>query len=308
MRIDLSCIQKFVHSFFVYAALTGFTGSLAAQELNCEVIVNPSQIQGTNTQVFSTLENALKEFINNRKWTDAQYDTHERIRCSMNIVVKEYSDDGRFVCDLIVQSVRPVWQSSYHTPVFSFRDTEFAFNYLEYDPLELRDNIVDNNLTAVVAYYAYMIIGLDMDTLSPQGGTELFRKAENIVTASQTISEKGWRAFDSTRNRYALVTDYLEEGMLTFRQFMYEYHQGGMDDFAVNPARARSNITLFLPALSAATKNNPMSAWPQLFTETKKDELVNIYTQGTQREKEEVYDILSKVNPSLNNDWSKIKM
>lgn len=301
MKINLSCI-------LIWFAFAGFTGSLAAQELNCEVVVNHSQIQGTNTQIFTTLENALKEFINNRKWTDAQYDVHERIRCSMNILVKEYSDEGRFVCELIVQSVRPVWQSSFQTPVFSFRDTEFTFNYLEYDPLELRENTVDNNLTAVIAYYAYMIIGLDMDTMSPQGGTELFRKAGNIVSTAQTMSEKGWRAFDSTRNRYALVTDYLEEGILPFRQLMYEYHKEGMDEFTINPSRARANITSFLPALNTAMQNKPMSVWPQLFTETKKDELVNIYSQATQREKEEVYDILSKINPSLSNDWNKIKM
>ncbi len=301
-------MRKPVLNILVCLALAGFTNHLAAQELNCEVVVNHSQIQGTGTQVFTTLENALKEFINNRKWTDAIYDTRERIRCSMNIQVKEYSDDGRFVCELIVQSVRPVWQSSYQSPVFSFRDTEVNFNYLEYDPLELRENTIDNNLTAVIAYYAYMIIGLDMDTMSPQGGTALFRKAGNIVSMAQTMSEKGWRAFDSTRNRYALVTDYLEEEMRPFRQFLYEYHKEGMDEFTINPSRARANITRFLPALLAATRNNPMSLWAQLFTEAKKNELVNIYSEATQREKEEVYDILSKTNPSLNSDWNKIKM
>lgn len=278
-----------------------------AQELNCNVAVNYSQIQGTNTQVFKTLEEALKGFINERRWTHAQYDVNERIRCNMNITVKEYSDDGRFVCELIVQSTRPVWQSSYSTPVFTFRDPDLDFHYMEYDPLELRENTIDNNLVAVIAYYAYMIIGFDMDTMSPLGGTELFRRAESIVTAAQMIGEKGWRAFDSNRNRYAIVTDYLDEGMRPLRQLMYDYHRKGMDEFSVNASRARVAITQVLPALPEVKKNKPMSVWPQLFTEIKKDELVNIYTSASQREKEEVYTLLSDINPSLNSEWNKIK-
>lgn len=157
-----------------------------AQELNCKLTVNYSQIQGTSTQVFTTLENALMEFINTRRWTQAQYEVNERIRCSMNLTVKEYSEaDGRWKCELIVQSTRPVWQSGYQTVVFSFKDTEVSFNYREFDPLELRDNMIDSNLTAVIAYYAYMIIGLDMDTMAPQGGTDVFRAAEDIVTAAR---------------------------------------------------------------------------------------------------------------------------
>ncbi|MDL2212724.1 DUF4835 family protein [Bacteroides sp. OttesenSCG-928-D19] len=286
----------------------GISSSKAnAQELNCNVAVNYSQVQGTNTQVFKTLEEALKGFINERKWTHAQYDTNERIRCSMNITVKGYSDDGRFECDLIVQSMRPVWQSSYTTVAFSFRDPDFSFNYLEYDPLELRDNTIDSNLTAVIAYYVYLIIGFDMDTMSPLGGTELFRRAENIVTSAQMIGEKGWRAFESSRNRHAIVSDYLDEGMRPLRELMYTYHRKGMDEMAVNASRARANITQALNELKTAKQNKPLSVIPQLFTEIKKDELVNIYSAASQREKEEVYTLLTDINPSLSNDWDKIK-
>lgn len=278
-----------------------------AQELNCNIVVNAAQIQGTNNQVFKTLEEALNSFVNERKWTHAQYSPNERIRCSMNITVKEYSDDGRFACELIVQATRPVWQSAYNTPVFVFRDPDLAFNYLEHDPLELRDNTIDNNLTAVIAYYAYMIIGMDMDTMAPMGGTELFRRAENIVTAAQMIGEKGWQAFADSRNRYALVADYLDEGMSPLRGLMYAYHRKGMDEFATNASRARSYITQSLAALTEAKQNKPMSVWPQLFTEIKKDELVNIYKAAAQREKEEVYTLLSEINASLNSEWNKIK-
>lgn len=279
-----------------------------AQELNCKLTVNYSQIQGTGTQVFTTLENALMEFINTRRWTQAQYEVNERIRCSMNLTVKEYSEaDGRWTCELIVQSTRPVWQSGYQTVVFSFKDTDVAFNYREFDPLELRDNVVDSNLTAVIAYYACMIIGMDMDTMSPLGGTDLFRAAEDIVTAAQNLGETGWRAFDSNRNRYALVSDYLEVGMMPLRQLMYDYHRKGMDELSVNATRARATITSALEGLKQAQESKPMSALPGLFTEIKKDELVNLYSRASMKEKEGVLQLLSSVNPSLNEEWEKIK-
>lgn len=279
-----------------------------AQELNCKFTVNYSQIQGTSTQVFTTLENALMEFINTRRWTQAQYEVNERIRCSMNLTVKEYNEeDGRWKCELIVQSARPVWQSGYQTVVFSFKDTDVAFNYREFDPLQLRDNVIDSNLTAVIAYYAYMIIGLDMDTMAPQGGTEVFRAAEDIVTAAQNLGETGWKAFDSSRNRYALVSDYLEDGMTPLRKLMYGYHRTGMDELSVNVTRARAVITSMLSGLKEAQQNKPMSALPGLFTEIKKDELINLYSRAAMKEKEEICELLSSVNPSLTTEWEKIK-
>lgn len=288
--------------------LVAVTLKSTAQELNCKFTVNYSQIQGTSTQVFTTLENALMEFINTRRWTQAQYEVNERIRCSMNLTVKEYNEaDGRWKCELIVQSTRPVWQSWYQTVVFSFKDTDVAFNYREFDPLQLRDNVIDSNLTAVIAYYAYMIIGLDMDTMAPQGGTEVFRAAEDIVTAAQNLGETGWKAFDSSRNRYALVSDYLEDGMAPLRKLMYGYHRTGMDELSVNVTRARAVITSMLSGLKEAQQNKPMSALPGLFTEIKKDELINLYSRAAIKEKEEICELLSSVNPSLTTEWEKIK-
>ena len=272
----------------------------AAQELNCKFTVNYSQIQGTSTQVFTTLENALMEFINTRRWTQAQYEMNERIRCSMNLTVKEYNEaDGRWKCELIVQSTRPVWQSGYQTVVFSFKDTDVAFNYREFDPLELRDNVIDSNLTAVIAYYAYMIIGLDMDTMAPQGGTEFFRAAEDIVTAAQNLGETGWKAFDSSRNRYALVSDYLEDGMTPLRKLMYGYHRTGMDELSVNAARARATITSMLSGLKEAQQNKPMSALPGLFTEIKKDEFTEFALVQNQKDMQKILNKFYEINESL---------
>lgn len=284
---------------------------LSGQELDCKVTINYAQIQGTNVQVFKTLEVALTEFISDRHWTQAQYEVNERIRCSMNLTVKSYNEaEGRWSCELIVQSTRPIYQSGYQSVVFSFKDNDVEFNYREFDPLELRDNQIDNNLTAVIAYYAYMIIGLDMDTMSPQGGTEMFHAAESVVTAAQTLNEKGWKAFDDSRNRYAIAADYLEEGMSPLRQLMYDYHRKGMDEMATNPTRARAAITTALAGLKQARESKPMSSLPVIFTEVKKDELINIYggtSPAAQKEREEIYQIVSNINPSQNSDWVKIK-
>ena len=278
-----------------------------AQELNCRVAINASQIQGTNTQVFTTLENALKEFINDRKWTTAQYSPVERITCSMNITVKEYTDDGAFKCELIVQSNRPVYNSNYNTILFNFKDNDFNFNYLEYDPLEFRDDMIDNNLTAVIAYYIYLIIGLDMDSMAPMGGTDVLHRVENIVQAAQSLSESGWKAFDDSKNRHAIITDYMDGGMQPLRQMMYDYHRLGLDEMAQNADRGRAKITESLNLLREARDNKAMSALPQLFVEIKKDELINIYSKGTQSERDGVYDLLMDISPSQSSDWDKIK-
>lgn len=282
-------------------------GAASAQELNCKVNVNYSQIQGTSTQVFKTLETSLAEFINGRKWTNAKYDLQEKISCSMNITVKEYADNRTFNCELTVQCNRPVYNSAYHSTLFNFKDANFNFDYLEFDPLEFRNNNIDNNLTAVIAYYAYLIIGLDMDAQAPLGGTEVLREAENIVNAAQTLNATGWKAFDNSLNRYAIISDYLDEGMKPFREMIYGYNRLGLDQMALNPDRGRANITESLLLLKKAKENRPVSVLPQLYTETKKDELVNIYSRGAQKEKEEVCVLLTAVNPSLANEWNKIK-
>lgn len=281
---------------------------LTAQEINCNISVNHVQIQGTNTQVFLTLEKALSEFVNTRHWTTARYDANERIHCSMNLTVREYDEaDARWNCELIVQSTRPVWQSAYRTPVFTFKDTDVSFHYREFEPLELREGIIDNNLIAVISYYVYLIIGWDMDTMSLLGGTETLRKAESIVAAAQTLGEPGWRAFENSRNRYALISDYLEESMLPLRRLMYVYHRLGLDELLSNVNRIRLSITEGLGGLEQAWNNKRISVLPVLFTEIKKEELINLYSRGTVKEKEEVCRLLSTVNPSLTMEWDKIK-
>lgn len=280
---------------------------LQAQELEAKVVINSQKIQGTNKEVFKTLETALTEFLNNRKWTNQQYAQQERIVCSFNITVNQYSDDGSFVCDIMVQSNRPVFNSSYNTTVFNFKDSEFAFNYKEFDQLEFKEDIIDNNLTAVMAYYALLIIGLDMDTMAPQGGTEVLQRVSTIVTNAEMLNATGWKAFDSDRNRHAIINDYMDGGMAPLRQLMYDYYRKGLDEMATNAERGRTNITTALGKLKEAKENKPLSALPVIWTDIKKDELVNIYSKGTQKEKEEISTMMSDINPSQSTSWNKIK-
>jgi len=278
-----------------------------AQELDAKVVVNASKIQGTDNAVFTTLETAISEFLNTRKWSNAQYSNREKITCSFNFIVNEYANEGAFSCELIVQSNRPVFNTSYNTVVFSFRDPAVTFNYVEFDKLEFSDDVVSNNLTAVLAYYAYLIIGLDMDTFAPKGGTDILLKAENVVNNAQMLDVGGWKAFDDDKNRHALINDYMNGSLEPLRQLLYDYHRGGLDEMAQNAERGRGNITTALALLQKAKDNKPMSALPGLFTEIKQDELLNIYSKGTTKEKEDVSKILSNVNPSLSNEWEEMK-
>ena len=285
------------------------TIKLNAQELNCKVKISHTQVQGTNTSVFETLENAINEFMNNRAWTNTNYSQNEKIECIMNITVKQYSEaENRFVGDLLFQLIRPVYNSTYSTTVFSMRDESFNFNYKEYDPLEFNETSMNDNLTAMLAFYAYLFIGLDMDTFSPLGGTEVLQKAINIVDNAQSLGDGGWKAFGNDRNRNAIINDYMENSMEPLRDFMYKYHRLGLDMMSEDTEAARKTITESIELLNAAHANKSLSMLPQIFTDFKRDEIVNIYKgHGEADEKTKVYTILSNLNASQHAEWNKIK-
>lgn len=280
-----------------------------SQELNVTVKVIHSQVQGTNTSVFETLQTAITEFVNNRSWTELQFQKQEKIDCTMNITVKKYDEANNFfTCEMLFQSSRPVYNSNYNSVVFSMKDPSFNFSYKEYDPLEFNENNIDNNLTALLAYYAYLFIGMDLDTFSPKGGTEVLHVVENIVNSSQSFNMAGWKAFDDSRNRHAIINDYMEPSMEAFRDLMYKYYREGLDEMANNADRGRAAVTDCMQLLKEAHSNRPLSQIPQIFTDYKRDELVNIYSgHATDKEKQTVYDILSNINASQNTYWKKIQ-
>ena len=279
-----------------------------AQELNPTLTVNTSKIQGTDKDVFKSLENAIKEFLSQQVWTDYQFTEKERIQCNFNLIVNKYeAQSGKMECELTVQSSRPVFGSTYNTTVFNFRDTEVEFNYTEQDRIEYSSGITpDNNLTAILAYYSLLIIGLDFDTMSPSGGTDILRHVENIAASAQSLGS-GWRSFDTKANRYSIINDYMNGTMSAFRQLQYNYHRLGLDDMSANADRGRATITESLNLLQQAKQAKSTSALPTLFTEIKKNELISIYSAGIDKEKQTVKNLLSQINPSLSNDWNTIK-
>lgn len=293
-----------------FLVLGGVSSSwMEGQELNCTVKVVHSQVQGTNTEVFEALETAITEFMNNRTWTELQYQKGERVDCNLNITVKKYDEkNDMFSCELLFQVTRPVYNSGYSTTVFSMRDTEFSFSYNRQDALDFNLNNMDSNLTAMLAYYAYLFIGLDLDTFSPMGGTDVLHVVESIVNNAQTMSSPGWKAFDDSKNRHAIINDYMDSSMEPFRQLQYKYHRQGLDEMAQNADRGRTAITEALEMLKEAHTNKPISQLPQIFTDFKRDEIVNIYSgHGTEKERQGVYDIVSNINASQNTYWNKIK-
>jgi len=293
---------------FVVLALLWSIGSVA-QELNCKVNVIHNQVQSTNNSVFETLQTSITEFMNNRAWTELQFKQEERIDCTMNITVKQYKqDENSFQCEMLFQLNRPVFNSTYNTIVFSKRDNSFNFTYKEYDPMEFNINTMDNQLTAMLAYYAYLFIGLDLDTFSPLGGTDVLNQCMMVVNNAQSMGDGGWKAFDDPRNRHAIINDYLESSMEPYRQLQYKYHRLGLDEMSNNADRGRTAITEAIEQLKEAHSNKPLSELPSIFTDYKRDELVNIYKgHGTEKEKETVYDILSNLNASQNSHWANIK-
>lgn len=280
----------------------------SAQELNPTLAINTSKIQGTDKDVFTSLERAIKEFLSNQVWTEYHFTEKERIQCNFNLTVNKYeAQSGKMSCELTVQSSRPVYGSTYNTTVFNFRDADVEFNYTEQDRIEYTPGMTpDNNLTAILAYYSLLIIGLDFDTMSPNGGTDILRQVENIAANSQSLGS-GWRSFDSNANRYTLINDYMNGTMAAFRQLQYKYHRQGLDDMTANADRGRATITESLALLQQAKQAKSTSALPTLFTEIKKNELISIYSAGIDKEKQQVKDLLSQVNPSLSNEWNTIK-
>jgi len=286
--------------------------SVNAQELKCNVTINSSQIQGTNKQVFETLQTALTDLMNNYRWTDLVYATGERIECNFMFVVSKYEDDI-FTTTLQIQARRPVFGTVYSTTIFNFKDMNVNFKYVEFDPLEINSNTYENNLTAVLAYYAYMIIGLDLDSFQKLGGSSVFQMAEQIVNISQSRSDvegMGWKkSFSDNKNRYALVNNMMDERFRKFREYFYEYHRQALDNMSTNVDNARARIATGLPVLRDLNRLEPGAIVLLSFLDAKNDELINIFssTKAQTQERNDVYEVLMDVNPALGSRYEVIK-
>lgn len=284
--------------------------SSAAQELDAKITINHSQISGTDASVFDNLQQTLQQFVNDRQWTSLQFQKNERIPCNFNITVTKYDQSSNmFTCKALIQANRPVYNASYTTTLYNNTDNDFNFEFAQFDQIEFNDETIDNQVTALFAYYAYLIIGLDLDSFSPMGGSDVLERCMNLVNNAQNLNFTGWKSFDDDRNRFAIINDYLDGAMLPFRQLQYDYYRKGLDEMANNAERGRAEITTAIENdLKKCHEDRPSSLLPQIWTDYKRDEIANIYKgKGTQKEKETVYDILFSITASQNNAWEKIK-
>lgn len=280
-----------------------------AQELQVKVSVNHSQIQGTDESVFENLKQTIEQFMNERAWTDLQFQKNERIQCSLNLTVSKYlRDENRFECTALIQANRPVYNAAYTSTLYNNRDASFNFDFQQFDQLNFAEENIDNQLTALLAYYALLMIGLDLDSFSPMGGTDVLQRCLILVNNAQNLGFPGWKSFEDNRNRFAIINDYMDESMKPFRQLQYDYYRKGLDEMAHNAERGRTEISSAIENdLQQAHENKPLSLLPQIWTDYKKDELANIYHgKGTQKEKQRIYDLLMSLNASQNNSWEQI--
>lgn len=287
-----------------------FLTPVHAQELQATVNINTSKVGTTDKSVFDDLQQKLQQFVNDRQWTDLQFQKNERIVCSFNITISKYDKTSDlFECTALIQANRPVYNSQYNSTLYNNTDEDFNFEFAQFDQLNFNEEIVDNQLTALIAYYAYLIIGLDLDSFSPMGGTDVLERCMNLVYNAQNLDYSGWKSFDDDRNRFAIINDYLDGAMEPFRQLQYDYYRKGLDEMASNVERGRANITTALEEnLKKVHSDNPLSELPVIWTDYKKDEITNIYSgKGTQKEKESVYNLLMDINAAQSSSWNKIK-
>lgn len=281
-----------------------------AQELQAKVTINHSQVQGTESSIFENLQETLEQFINDRQWTSLQFNKNERIQCTFSITVSKYDQSSNlFTCSALIQANRPVYNSAYNSTLYNNKDGDFNFEFAQFDQLNFNEEQIDNQLTALIGYYAYLIIGLNLDSFSPMGGEDILQRCLNLANNAQNLGFTGWKSFEDDRNRFAIINDYMEGAMKPFRQLQYDYYRTGLDEMANNVERGRTNITTTIETnLKKVHQDRPMSMLPQIWTDYKKDELSAIYKgKGTQKEKESVYDILFSINASQNNYWENIK-
>lgn len=280
--------------------------SANAQELNCRVEVNASQISGTQS-TFETLQQAITEYMNSTTFSNAQFSPGERIDCQIFLTVKEYAD-GIVKGDLQVQSTRPVYNSAYTTTLINFKDSKIDFEYQEGEPLVYSVNNMENQLTAILNFYAFLFLAVDFDSFSPRGGDPYFERLKMIVQQGQSSGEIGWKAFEDNKNRAAVVSAFTDNTTSGIRDLVYQYHRQGLDQMAVSPEKGRMTIHKSLPELKKVYDVQPMSVALSMFKDAKLEELVNIYSKATADERKEAYDLLQPLYPAEADRLEKIRL
>lgn len=283
------------------------TLTLGAQELNCTITVNSDQVSQTNQNVFKTLERSLNDFVNKNRWTNRTYKENERVNAQMFITITDYDSD-RFKATLQIQSTRPVFNSSYDTAVFNYKENQFNFDYIEFQPLTFNENVFDSNLVSVISYYVYLILGLDADTFSLEGGNEFFRTAQKIVTQAQGSSSLGWNhTTDNDRSRFDIIDNLLSNAYREYRIAMYNYHRKGLDVLGDNNSSGKQVIAGTMKLFETMAKRRPNSFLITTFFDAKSDEIQQIFSDGPKMDIVSLKETLNNIAPFYSTTWNNIK-
>jgi hypothetical protein len=286
-----------MRSLLIVLAVSVISLSALAQELNVKVTVNADQIQTTDRNVFKDMERAFANFLNTRKWTADNYKNYEKINCSIFLNISKMPSIGNFTASAQITAARPVFGTNYESVLLNFADREWEFEYIESYPLEYNDNSYVNNLTSMLAFYAYIIIGLDNDSFSEMGGTPFFQKALNVVNNAQSGNRAGWQALSSNRNRYSLTENLNNPQMIELRKNTYKYHRLALDVFEKNPDQSREIILQVLKDVKKIWSIYPSSVLVTTFFDAKATELTNVFSDGSLPVRREAYDILTSIDP-----------
>lgn len=281
-------------------------GSVQAQELNCTVKINYDRITNANTQIFRTLERSLNEFVNKTRWTNQTFAENERIESTMFINVSAYSSD-QFSATIQVQSSRPIFNSSYSSPVLNYNDKDFNFRYVEFENLIFNPNSYDSNLVSVMAFYSYIIMGLDADTFSLKGGTPYYELAQNVAVLAQGGGSKGWNQADGNQSRYVMITDLMSNTFSPYREALYQYHSTGMDLMSDDLKKGKENIKVSLKTLAQIYDLRPNAFLTRMFFDAKSDEIVSIYSGGPSIGITDLVENLNRISPLNSSKWGGIR-
>ena len=293
--------------FFITALLISFSSQ--SQELNCRVIINADQVQTTERSIFTDMETAFAQFLNDRKWTNDEYLPEERINCNFILTLDPNETQpglGKFGASVQILSSRPVYGTDYETVVFNFADRDWVFEYFQSQPLQFNESAFLNNITSLLAYYAYVIIGVDYDSFSEMGGTRYFQLANQVVINAQQSGYPGWQQFNSIRNRYWLTENLLSTTFEPVRKGYYNYHIKGLDIFMDKPDEARSSVLTSLKGLRTANQSRPRSILIISFLDAKAEEIAQIFNEGNPAHQREAYEILTALDPSRSETFKTI--
>ncbi len=291
--------------YLIFFTIIFFSKFVQSQELNCVIQINADQVSETDKRVYETMRTAIFEFMNNRKWTNYKFELSERVVCNILITIKKRNGDD-FEGQIQVQSSRPIFNSSYNSTIFNHIDKDFSFNYTETDALEFNEGQISSNLTAVLSYYAYIILGIDFDSYSMYGGTPFYDKAQNIINLTQSRGEKGWKSYESQKNRYWLIENIYNKAYSPLREALYVYHRLGLDIMYDKQESGKSEIIRALGNFQKVNREKAGVYLLQIMIASKAEEIVNIFSEGSSQTKNQVVELMKDIDPSNSNKYNKI--